>query len=249
MRAAGHRCAVLHQRDRFGRDTQYIDIHRLPQLEKPFGEFGIHAMRCARAFWAGRKYPSWQNTPLRFLFNQAEFGLGCPIMSPTAAQLLANFGSDARRPNTSMASRKGMSKLTQGGQFMTEKEGGSDVGKLTHGVQDGEQVAPVGEKMVLLQSDAEWCCCWRAARREGGTAGGLLPDASPSRRRIAKPLPDRPPQGQVGTPRGSGEIKLEGAFLCGRKLDRASCNGRDGDSSGFQRRQIHPLMRRHITTR
>jgi len=37
-----------------------------------------------------------QSTPFTFLFNQAEFGLGCRSTSPYGcAKLLANFGSDA----------------------------------------------------------------------------------------------------------------------------------------------------------
>ena len=49
-----------------------------------------------------------------------------------------------------------MSKLTQGGQFMTEKEGGSDVGKLTTtAVQKGDHWRLSGEKWFCSNADAE----------------------------------------------------------------------------------------------
>ena len=135
---------VLHQRDRFGRDSQWIEYHpAYRELENAaFGEFGIHAMSIRKGIlgWPD-KYPVVAKHAFTFLFNQAEFGLGCPInVTDGCAKLLANFGSEALKARyLDGLTQTDMSKLTQGGQFMTEKEGGSDVGTLTTtAVQEGD---------------------------------------------------------------------------------------------------------------
>ena len=114
------------------------------------------------------KYPVVAKHAFTFLFNQAEFGLGCPInVTDGCAKLLANFGSDALKAKyLDGLTQTDMSKLTQGGQFMTEKEGGSDVGTLTTtAVQEGDHWRLHRRKMVLLQ-------CRRGSRDAAGAAGG-----------------------------------------------------------------------------
>jgi acyl-CoA dehydrogenase len=98
-RLADRHVPVLHQRDRFGRDVQWIEYHpAYRELEKAaFGEFGIHAMSIRKGIlgWPD-KYPVVAKHAFTFLFNQAEFGLGCPInVTDGCAKLLANFGSEA----------------------------------------------------------------------------------------------------------------------------------------------------------
>src|ERR1700742_528643 len=118
-----------------------------------------------------------------------------------------------------------MSKLTQGGQFMTEKEGGSDVGTLTTtAVQEGDHWRLYGEKWFCSNADAK--VVMLLARPEGappGTRGvGLflmprfLDDGSQNHYRIVR-LKDK-----LGTrSMASGEIKLEGAIAYAvGKLDR-----------------------------
>jgi alkylation response protein AidB-like acyl-CoA dehydrogenase len=118
-----------------------------------------------------------------------------------------------------------MEKLTQGGQFMTEKEGGSDVGSLTTtAVEEGDHWRLYGEKWFCSNADAK--VVMLLARPQGagpGTRGvGLflmprqLDDGSPNHYRIVR-LKDK-----LGTrSMASGEIKLEGAvaYAVGR-LDR-----------------------------
>src|SRR5258708_31766022 len=97
------------------------------------------------------KYPVVAKHAFTFLFNQAEFGLGCPInVTDGCAKLLANFGSDALKARyLDGLTQTDMSKLTQGGQFMTEKEGGSDVGTLTTtAVPEGGHLRPPWQKRV-----------------------------------------------------------------------------------------------------
>lgn len=221
---------VLHQRDRFGNDRQWIEYHpAYRELERAaYSEFGIHAMSHRKGIlgWADT-YPAVAKHAFTFLFNQAEFGLGCPInVTDGAARLLSRFGDDALKAKyLDGLTQTDMTKLTQGGQFMTEKEGGSDVGKLTTvAVQDGNYWRLHGEKWFCSNADAE--VVMLLARPEGavdGTRGvGLflmprrLDDGSPNHYRIVR-LKDK-----LGTrSMASGEIKLEGAiaYAVGR-LDR-----------------------------
>jgi alkylation response protein AidB-like acyl-CoA dehydrogenase len=229
-RLADRHGPVLHQRDRFGRDSQTIEYHpAYRELEKAaFGEFGIHAMSVRKGIlgWPD-KYPVVAKHAFTFLFNQAEFGLGCPInVTDGCAKLLNNFGSDELRARyLDGLTQTDMSKLTQGGQFMTEKEGGSDVGTLTtSAVQEGDHWRLIGEKWFCSNADAE--VVMLLARPEGagpGTRGvGLflmprrLEDGSQNHYRIVR-LKDK-----LGTrSMASGEIKLEGAIAYAvGKLDR-----------------------------
>jgi alkylation response protein AidB-like acyl-CoA dehydrogenase len=229
-RLADRHVPVLHQRDRFGRDVQWIEYHpAYRELERAaFGEFGIHAMSVRKGIlgWPD-KYPVVAKHAFTFLFNQAEFGLGCPInVTDGCAKLLSNFGSDALQARyLDGLTQTDMSRLTQGGQFMTEKEGGSDVGKLTTtAVQEGDHWRLSGEKWFCSNADAEVVMLLaRPQGAVGGTRGvGLflmprrLDDGSPNHYRIVR-LKDK-----LGTrSMASGEIKLEGAvaYAVG-KLDR-----------------------------
>src|SRR5438552_419878 len=220
-RLADRHVPVLHQRDRFGRDVQGIEYHpAYRELEKAaFGEFGIHAMSNARGIlgWPD-KYPVVAKHAFTFLFNQAEFGLGCPInVTDGCAKLLSNFGSeDLKARYLDGLTQTDMERLTQGGQFMTEKEGGSDVGTLTTtAVAEGDHWRLTGEKWFCSNADAE--VVMLLARPEGagpGTRGvGLflmprrLEDGSQNHYRIVR-LKDKLGARSMA----SGEIKFEGAI-------------------------------------
>ena len=242
---------MLHQRDKFGRNSQHIEYHpAYRELETAaFGEFGIHAMSIRKGImgWPD-KYPVVAKHAFTFLFNQAEFGLGCPInVTDGCAKLLNNFGSEALKAKyLDGLTQTDMSKLTQGGQFMTEKEGGSDVGTLTTtAVQEGDHWRLHGEKWFCSNADAE--VVMLLARPEGagpGTRGvGLflmprrLDDGSQNHYRIVR-LKDK-----LGTrSMASGEIKLEGAIAYAvGKLDRGFVQMAEMVEfvTAFQRRQIH----------
>ena len=219
-RLADRHVPVLHQRDRFGRDVQWIEYHpAYRELERAaFGEFGIHAMSHRKGImgWPD-KYPVVAKHAFTFLFDQAEFGLGCPInVTDGCAKLLSNFGSEALKAKyLEGLLATDMELLTQGGQFMTEKEGGSDVGTLTTtAIAEGDHWRLTGEKWFCSNADAK--VVMLLARPEGagpGTRGvGLflmprtLDDGSPNHYRIVR-LKDK-----LGTrSMASGEIKLEGA--------------------------------------
>src|SRR5579883_1504942 len=204
---------------------------RYPPVLHPragFGEFGIHAMSIRKGImgWPD-KYPVAAKHAFTFLFNQAEFGLGCPInVTDGCAKLLANFGSeDLKARYLDGLTQTDMTRLTQGGQFMTEKEGGSDVGTLTTvAVQDGDHWRLYGEKWFCSNADAK--VVMLLARPRGGVDGtrgvGLflmprfLDDGSQNHYRIVR-LKDK-----LGTrSMASGEIAFDGAiaYAVGR-LDR-----------------------------
>ncbi|NVN87761.1 MAG: acyl-CoA dehydrogenase family protein [Rhodopseudomonas sp.] len=229
-RLADRNVPVLHHRDRFGRDAQYVEYHpAYRELERAaFGEFGIHALSHRKGImgWPDT-YPVVAKHAFTFLFNQAEFGMGCPInVTDGAAKLLSTYGDAALKERyLDGLTQTDITRLTQGGQFMTEKEGGSDVGTLaTTAVQEGDNWRLSGEKWFCSNADAE--IVMLLARPVGagpGTRGvGLflmprhLDDGSPNHYRIVR-LKDK-----LGTrSMASGEIKLEGAiaFSVGR-LDR-----------------------------
>jgi acyl-CoA dehydrogenase len=174
-RLADRHVPVLHQRDRFGRDMQWIEYHpAYRELERAaFGEFGIHAMSLRKGIlgWPD-KYPVTAKHAFTFLFNQAEFGLGCPInVTDGCAKLLSNFGSEALKTKyLDGLSTTDMDRLTQGGQFMTEKEGGSDVGTLTTAaVPEGDHWRLHGEKWFCSNADAK--VVMLLARPEGAGPG------------------------------------------------------------------------------
>ncbi len=229
-RLADRHTPVLHHRDRFGRDVQHIEYHpAYRELEAAaFGQFGIHAMSHRKGIlgWAGT-YPSVAKHAFTYLFNQAEFGLGCPInVTDGAAMLLSRFGTvDLKAKYLDGLTQTDMALLTQGAQFMTEKEGGSDVGALTtRAIPDGDHFRLYGEKWFCSNADAPVVTL--LARPEGagpGTRGvglflmpRILDDGSPNHYRIVR-LKDK-----LGTrSMASGEIKFDGAiaYPLGR-LDR-----------------------------
>jgi acyl-CoA dehydrogenase len=229
-RLADRHPPVLHHRDRFGRDVQHIEYHpAYRELERAgFGTFGIHALSHAKGVmgWPAT-YPAAAKHAFTYLFNQAEFGMGCPLnVTDGAAMLLSRFGSpEMKAKYLPGLITTDLERLTQGAQFMTEKEGGSDVGSLTTVARaEGGHFRLTGEKWFCSNADAP--VVMLLARPEGaapGTRGiGLflmprtLDDGTPNRYRIVR-LKDK-----LGTrSMASGEIKMEGAvaYAVGR-LDR-----------------------------
>ena len=212
---------VLHHRDRFGNDEQWIEYHpAYRELEQAaFGDFGIHALshRGDVIGWPG-PLPVVAKHAFTYLFNQTEFGLGCPInVTDSGAHCVRLFGDDALKDRflDKMLSQD-LNELWQAAQFMTEKEGGSDVGSATTRAEfDGEHWRIYGDKWFCSNADGR--AVLLLARPEGAPGGtrGLgmfvmprfLDDGSPNNYRIIR-LKDK-----LGTrSMASGEVKLEGAL-------------------------------------
>lgn len=166
---------VLHPRDRLGQDRDWIEYHPSYQaLEKAaFDDFQIHAMSLRDGVLGlDRPFPLVAKHAFTYLFNQAEFGLGCPInVTDSAAHLIQRFGSqevkDLFLPK--MLYRTGKDRW-QGAQFITEKEGGSDVGSLQMQARKSEGNWRVhGEKWFCSNADADVIVL--LARPEGAQEG------------------------------------------------------------------------------
>ncbi len=218
---------VLHPRDRFGRDHDWIEYHpAYREMERiAFCELGLHAMshRPGVLGWDAGKMPPVGKYMFQYLFVQAEFGLMCPIsVSDTSNFVIARYGSAALKnyllPRLLSTDPATMWKATQ---FMTEKAGGSDVGALEtvakpvgQGADGIERYALHGEKWFCSHADADVAVL--LARPEGAPTGtrGLalfamprhLEDGSRNAYRIVR-LKDK-----LGTrSMASGEIRFEGA--------------------------------------
>ena len=212
---------TLHHRDKFGRDRQWIEYHpSYRALEQAaFGDYALHAMshRPTLPGWS-KPMPVLGKHLHTFLFNQTEFGLGCPInVTDSAAHLISRFGSDELKQKflpRMLASD--LSELWQGAQFITEQEGGSDVGQATTKAEfvDGHWYLS-GDKWFCSNADAEVAMI--LARPEGAQAGtrGLalfamprsLDDGSQNRIQIVR-LKDK-----LGTrSMASGELRMDRAL-------------------------------------
>jgi acyl-CoA dehydrogenase len=211
---------VLHARDRFGRDEDWIDYHSsYREMEQiAFGDFGFHAMsHRAGTLGMDRPLPAVAKYALQYLFVQAEFGLMCPIsVTDTSIHLIRKFASPELKDYLlpKMLSDDSGTQW-KGTQFMTERSGGSDVGAIetTARCEDGVWRL-YGDKWFCSHADAEVALL--LARPEGAPAGtrGLalfalprrLKDGSRNAYRIVR-LKDK-----LGTrSMASGEILLEGA--------------------------------------
>lgn len=226
-RLADRHPPVLHARDRFGRDEDWIEYHpAYREMEQiAFGDFQLHAMG-HRGGVLGMDEPLAPVAKYAFtyLFVQAEFGLMCPIsVTDTSIHLIRRFASPALKalilPRMLSSDP---ARLWKGTQFMTEKAGGSDVGAIETTAREVDGCWRLsGEKWFCSHTDADIALI--LARPEGAPGGtrGLalfamprrLEDGSRNAYRIVR-LKDK-----LGTrSMASGEIRLEGAFawLLGR---------------------------------
>jgi len=220
-RIADRHPPVLHARDRFGADEDYIEYHpAYREMEQiAFGDFQFHAMsHRGGAFGMTKPVSPRAKYIFQYLFVQAEFGLMCPIsVTDTSTHLIRKFADDQLKdlllPRMLSAD---MASLWKGTQFMTEQTGGSDVGTITTTARkDGNAWRLSGDKWFCSHTDADVALL--LARPEGAPAGtkGLALFAMPRRLedggrnsyRIVR-LKDK-----LGTrSMASGEIRMDGAF-------------------------------------
>jgi alkylation response protein AidB-like acyl-CoA dehydrogenase len=212
---------VLHPRDRFGRDEDWIEYHPAYRAmeEIAFGKLGLHAMshRAGVLGWPHPMPPIAKYT-FQYLLVQAEFGLTCPInVSETAIYLLDRYGSeDLKRRLLPRMLSQDMDKIWKGTQFLTEKAGGSDVGALeTVARRENGHWRLYGEKWFCSHADGDVALL--LARPVGAVAGtrGLalfamprrLEDGSRNRYHLVR-LKDK-----LGTKSmATGEARIEGAL-------------------------------------
>ena len=218
-RIADRHPPVLHPRDRFGRDQDWIEYHpAYREMEQiAFGDFQFHAMsHRGGVLGLDRPLPPVAKYAFQYLFVQGEFGLMCPIsVTDTSIHLIRTFGSNSLQdyllPKMLSAD---LSSLWKGTQFMTEKAGGSDVGAIeTIARQQDGAWRLHGEKWFCSHTDAD--IALMLARPEGAPAGtrGLALFALPRRTRDGSRNAYRIVRlkDKLGTKSmASGEIRLEG---------------------------------------
>ncbi len=212
---------VLHARDRFGRDEDWVEFHpAYREMERiGFGEFGLHAMahRPGVLGWP-EPLPYIAKYAFQYLFVQAEFGLMCPIsVTDTGAVLVENYGSDdlkARYLGRMLS--QNMDEIFKGAQYMTERAGGSDLGNsAVVAKREGDFWRLYGDKWFCSAVDGDVVLL--LARPDGAAAGSrglglfLMPrrleNGERNNYRIAR-LKDK-----FGTrSMASGEVVLEGAI-------------------------------------
>ena len=134
-RVADRHVPVLHPRDEFGRDADWIEYHpAYREMEKiAFDAFGLHAMS-HRGGVLGWPDPmgALAKYAVKYLFVQGEFGLMCPVsLCDTAAFMVGRYATpeirDRYLPRMTAETRD---EMWTGTQFMTEQIGGSDVARL-----------------------------------------------------------------------------------------------------------------------
>ena len=211
---------MLHPRDRFGRDEDWIEYHpAYREMEAiAFGDFQFHAMSHRAGVLAmDAPLPPVAKYAFQYLFVQAEFGLMCPIsVTDTSIHLIRRFADDDLRAYLlpRMLSND-LPSLWKGTQFITEKAGGSDVGAIeTVARQDGNVWRLSGEIWFCSHADADVALI--LARPEGAPSGtrGLALFALPRRLRDGRRNAYRIVRlkDKLGThSMASGEILLEGA--------------------------------------
>src|SRR6201992_3990681 len=211
---------MLHPRDRFGRDEDWIDYHgAYREMENiAFGDFQFHAMsHRAGALGMDRPLPAVAKYALQYLFVQAEFGLMCPIsVTDTSTHLIRKFADKALQDYLLPQMLSGaVATMWKGTQFMTERTGGSDVGAIetVARCEDGEWRL-TGDKWFCSHADADVALL--LARPEGAPSGtkGLALFALPRRLKDGRRNSYRIVRlkDNLGTrAMASGEIRLEGA--------------------------------------
>ncbi|MCY4095195.1 MAG: acyl-CoA dehydrogenase family protein [Gammaproteobacteria bacterium] len=225
---ANRHAPVLHPRDKYGRDRQWIEYHASYRAleQAAFGDFGLHSMshRPTLANW-DQPLPVFAKHLFTFLFNQAEFGLGCPInVTDSTAHVIRLFGSEALKQKLlPRLLSTDLDELWQGAQFITEQAGGSDVGQVTtRAVLEQGEWRLYGDKWFCSNADADIAMI--LARPDGAAEGtrGLalfamprkLENGDPNRIRIVR-LKDK-----FGTrSMASGELRMDGAsaYLVGEE--------------------------------
>lgn len=220
-RIADRNPPVLHVRDRFGRDEDWIEYHpAYREMEQiAFGDFQFHAMS-HKSGVLGLDAPIHPvaKYAMQYLFVQAEFGLMCPIsVTDTSIHIIRKYGSPKLQQYLlpRMLSED-LTAMWKGTQFMTEKAGGSDIATVQTTAKNEKGVWRLyGEKWFCSHTDADVALL--LARPEGASAGtkGLalfalprrLEDGSRNAYRIVR-LKDK-----LGTrSMASGEIRLESAL-------------------------------------
>jgi acyl-CoA dehydrogenase len=205
---------VLNRYDRWGQEVDTIE-HHSTWLESKADL--VRAGFTGLPYQAGRPVPAVLTASMAYLVSQAETAIYCGLgMTAGAADIVERYAPDEVRDEV-------LARLTsddpdtawEGGMFLTERQGGSDVGaNTTRAVPDGSEWRLHGEKHFCSNVDAEVFIVLArpdgAPEGAGGLATFIVPrlraDGSPNGFRIKRL---KPKLGTKGVP--TAEVSLEGA--------------------------------------
>lgn len=219
-RTADRNPPVLRQYDPDGSRVDVIEYHPAygRMCELAYGRYGLAAMshRAGVNDWPART-PHLVKYALSYLFVQSEFGLACPIsMTDSAARILRLFDPESFAEEIDALSSTDVGRLATGAMFMTERQGGTDVGRTeTVATDHGDHWTLTGQKWFCSNVSADVILTLARVPGQGeGTRGlGMFmvpkhrPDGSRNGYRIDR-LKDK-----LGTrSMASGEVTLDGAW-------------------------------------
>jgi acyl-CoA dehydrogenase len=224
---------VLRRYDRWGYEADEVDHHptwtanKADLVRTGFVGLGHHA---------GRPVPGVVTAARAYLVSQCETAAYCALgMTGGAADIVERYAPlSIRDLFVTRLNSLEPEQAWEGGMFLTERQGGSDVGaNTTRAVPDGAEWLLFGDKYFCSNVDADVFIV--LARPEGAPEGtrGLAtfivpsrqPDGSPNGFTITRL---KPKLGTVGVP--TGEVHLEGAraWLAGERERSDHSAARDG---------------------
>jgi alkylation response protein AidB-like acyl-CoA dehydrogenase len=186
--------------------------------EIAFETFGLGAMsHRSGVFGWPTPAPHLVKYAVSYLFVQSEFGLACPVsMTDSAARVLRLFDPEGFADEIDALSSTDRSVMATGAMFMTEKQGGTDVGRTETVATDcGDHWTLTGHKWFCSNVSADVILTLARVPGQGeGTRGlglfmvpRLRPDGTRNAIRIER-LKDK-----LGTKSmASGEVSLEDAY-------------------------------------
>jgi hypothetical protein len=195
---------------------------------------------------AGRPVPAVLTASVCYLVCQAETAIYCGLgMTSGAADIVERYAPDDVRDEIHRRlTTDDPAEAWEGGMFLTERQGGSDVGaNTTRAVPDGDEWRLHGEKFFCSNIDAEVFIV--LARPDGAPEGArglatfivprLTPEGMPNGFRIKRL---KPKLGTVGVP--TAEVTLEGAraWMAGAPRSESA----EGTGAGEARGGLNKMM-------
>ena len=225
---------ILRRYDEWGREVAEVVHH--PSWTDNKADLVRHGFTGLERL-AGRPVPAVVTAALAYLVCQAETAAYCGLgMTSGAADVVERHAPDAVRADIlDRLTSADPDRAWEGGMFLTERQGGSDVGaNTTRAVQDGDEWLLHGEKHFCSNVDADVFIV--LARPEGAPPGGRglatfivprhTPEGAPNGFHIKRL---KPKLGTVGVP--TAEVSLDGAraWLAGSPRQSATGDAaRDG---------------------
>jgi acyl-CoA dehydrogenase len=200
---------VLQKFDRWGYETNEVIHHQNWILNK--------ADLIKLGYLSSTDMPGIVRAAINYIVCQAETALICALgMTNAAADIIERYGPETKKKEMVEKLRsKEPAYAWEGGMFLTERQGGSDVGaNTTRAVVDGDEWRLYGDKFFCSNVDADVFIV--LARPEGAPAGSrglasfIVPRKIDGKDNGFQIKRLKPKMGTVGVP--TGEVHLEGSY-------------------------------------